>query len=57
MNKSFDVTATNGKITRTERVNTTKNKLFENCNNSEDIKKIYEIFWLNEIKVLNVVEV
>jgi hypothetical protein len=49
-----EVTATNGKIYRTEMINLKDNSIFKNVTNIEDIRNAYESFWNNEIKVENI---
>ncbi len=53
----FNVTATNGEITRDEIIDTEENELFRDCITKGDIKKVYEDFWSigNEnIKVVSI---
>jgi len=52
--KFAEVTATNGKITRTEKINLATNEIFKNLKTANAIKKAYQSFWHNEIKVTDI---
>jgi hypothetical protein len=52
--KFAEVTATNGKITRTEKINLVSNEIFKNLKTPSKIKKAYEEFWNYDIKVTDV---
>ena len=52
--KFAEVTATNGKITKTEKIDLVKNEIFKNLQTINAIKKAYQNFWNNEIKVIDV---
>jgi hypothetical protein len=52
--KFAEVTATNGKITRTEKINLVTNEIFKNLKTPGSIKKAYQNFWNNEVKVTDI---
>lgn len=57
----WNVKATNGKMTRTEKIDISKNEIFKNCSSKEAIKRTYEAFWnlphaAETIKVISVKE-
>ena len=52
--KFAEVTATNGKITRTEKIDLVTNQIFKNLKTTGAIKKAYQNFWDNEIIVTNI---
>ena len=52
--KFAEVTATNGKITRTEKIDLVTNQIFKNLKTINEIKKAYQNFWHNEIKVTDI---
>jgi len=52
--KFAEVTATNGKITRTEKIDLVTNQIFKNLKTINEIKKAYQHFWHNEIKVTDI---
>jgi hypothetical protein len=52
--KFAEVTATNGEITRTEKINLVTNEIFKNLKTPGKIKKAYEAFWGYEIQVTGV---
>jgi hypothetical protein len=54
--KFAEVTATNGEIFRTEKIDLVNNILFKHIllKTKDNIKKMYEEFWNGEIKVTNV---
>ncbi len=54
--KFAEVTATNGEIFRTEKIDLVNNILFKHIllKTKDNIKKMYEEYWNGEIKVTNV---
>lgn len=52
--KFAEVTATNGKITRTEKINLVKNEIFKNLKTANKIKIAYQNFWNNEVQVIDI---
>jgi len=52
--KFAEVTATNGQITRTEKINLVKNDIFKNLKTVNKIKLAYQKFWNNEIQVIDI---
>jgi hypothetical protein len=52
--KFAEVTATNGKITRTEKIDLATNQIFKNLKTIDAIKQAYQNFWHNEIKVTDI---
>jgi hypothetical protein len=52
--KFAEVTATNGQITRTEKINLVKNDIFKNLKTVNKIKLEYQKFWNNEIQVIDI---
>jgi hypothetical protein len=49
-----NVTATNGQVTRTERIDLINNELFSDVGSADDIKELYEGFWGGQIQVTNI---
>ena len=52
--KFAEVTATNGQITRTEKIDLVKNDIFKSLKTTTEIKNAYHSFWNNQIKVIDV---
>jgi hypothetical protein len=52
--KFAEVTATNGQITRTEKINLVKNEIFKNLKTANKIKIAYQNFWNNEVQVIDI---
>ena len=54
MYTNANVTATDGKITRTESIDLINNELFADAGSTDDIKELYEGFWGGQIQVTNI---
>ena len=52
--KFAEVTATNGEITRTEKIDLVSNEIFKNLKTPSKIKKAYEAFWGYAIQVTKI---
>lgn len=52
--KFAEVTATNGEITRTEKIDLVSNEIFKNLKTPSKIKRAYEAFWNYGIQVIDV---
>jgi hypothetical protein len=52
--KFAEVTATNGQIYRTEKIDLVNNEIFKKLKTSEAIKEAYQNFWGNEIQVTEI---
>jgi hypothetical protein len=52
--KFAEVTATNGEIIRTEKINLVTNEIFQNLKTISEIKNAYQSFWHNEIEVTDI---
>ena len=52
--KFAEITATNGQIYRTEKIDLVNNEIFKKLKTSEAIKKAYQNFWGNEIQVTEI---
>ena len=49
-----NVTATNGQVTRTEKIDLINNELFADVGSHDEIKELYETFWGNQIQVTSI---
>ena len=49
-----NVTATNGQVTRTEKIDLINNELFADVGSHDEIKELYEAFWGNQIQVTSI---
>jgi hypothetical protein len=54
MYTNANVTATDGKFTRTESIDLINNELFSDVGSADDIKELYEGFWGGHIQVTNI---
>jgi len=52
--KFAEITATNGQIYRTEKIDLVNNEIFKNLKTSQAIKRAYQNFWGNEIQVTEI---
>ena len=52
--KFAEITATNGQIYRTEKIDLVNNEIFKNLKTSQAIKRAYQNFWGNEIQVIEI---
>ncbi|MEI8137614.1 MAG: hypothetical protein WCH21_09855 [Bacteroidota bacterium] len=52
--KFAEITATNGQIYRTEKIDLVNNEIFKNLKTSQSIKRAYQNFWGNEIQVTEI---
>jgi len=52
--KFAEITATNGQIYRTEKIDLVNNEIFKKLKTSEAIKEAYQNFWGNEIQVTEI---
>jgi len=52
--KFAEVTATNGQIYRTEKIDLVNNEIFKTLKTSQAIKEAYQNFWRNEIQVTEI---
>jgi hypothetical protein len=52
--KFAEITATNGQIYRTEKIDLVNNEIFKTLKTSQAIKEAYQNFWGNEIQVTEI---
>ena len=52
--KFAEITATNGQIYRTEKIDLVNNEIFKKLKTSKAIKEAYQNFWGNEIQVTEI---